>query len=299
MAVIHVTYSGVYGSGLTMINQLTKNPYFVDFTDSFAIITNHSVPGDKIVFHGRKSIINSMIFLLYNKLVKRNKIIYNPHTNLRAIPLNKFVLNTFVDRIISFTEYNKKQLIGFNNVIVIPNPLPMERLMDAKNLIGTTKEVDFVWAGRNVPLKRMEIFIKAIDKVKEVNGIILADRFEDKQKELIANVGKRLVFKEGTNKFEFFYELMKGKVFVFTSTDAEGFPIILLEAIYLGLPILAPDNAKYREILKDEAIYWKDEQDLQNIMKDIHSGKLQVKPASKLIEIYKPERIIEQYEAIK
>jgi len=297
---IHIIFKDMIGSGRTVAKQLSKGEMIeIEPLTALKGILSHSEPGDRIVFHGRKSLVDSLVFLIFAGITERNRIIYNPHTNMRPTFLNRLFLNLFTDVIISFTKCNKKQLDrhGFKNVIVIPNPIPLERLSCADD-IKPSKIYDFVWAGRNVPLKRMELFIYAMSRMPEASGIILADRFEPSQKEMARNVGNRLNIKEGLNGFEFFNEFLKGKAFVFTSTDAEGFPIILLEAIYLGIPILAPNTEKYREILKDEAIFWKDEQDLQDKMAMIIESKLPLIHTNKLLDIYNPANIIKMYEAI-
>jgi len=298
---IHVIFKDMIGSGRTVAKQLSKGEMIeIEPLTALKGILSHSEPGDRIVFHGRKSLLDSIAFLIFNEIFKRNVIIYNPHTNLSATTLNRLVLNIFADYIISFTGYNKKSLVrhGFKNVIVIPNPIPLERLECAEGLRYKTPIYDFIWAGRNVPLKRMEIFINAIGTLDGINGSILADRFTPEQVTEINKHGNKIRYVEGTNGFEFFNELLKGKVFVFTSTDAEGFPVILLEAIHLGLPILAPDTEKYREILKDEAIFWKDEEDLQTKMRFIKDGVLKPIHSKRLLHIYHPDMIIKQYEEI-
>ena len=80
---LHVMFKGIHGSGLTVVNQISKgNLIYIEPLGALQDILKHSKPGDKIVFHGRKSFLDSMAFLLYNGIFERNHIIYNPHTNL-------------------------------------------------------------------------------------------------------------------------------------------------------------------------------------------------------------------------
>ena len=299
--IIHVIHKGVFGSGLTVVNQIKAQNKVIEVGSyTFNKLVGESNVNDRLVFHGRKALLNSILFLIYNNLFKRNKIIYNPHTNLTPVLKNKIVLNIFTDTILSFTEYNKKFLdaAGFKNVVVIPNPIPLDRLKCTEG-VAVEKEYDFVWAGRNSAIKRMEIFINAFNNVLNINGLILADKFNTNQKKFILPIHYKLTAIEGTDSKTFFTELMKGKVFVFTSTDAEGFPLILMEVAYLGIPIVAPDTEKYREILGESAIYWSDEVDLWNKLHSIKVGILNPIYPEKLIEKYSPERITTQYEAIE
>lgn len=294
----HIMHKGVVGSGKVVVDHIADHKIEVG-PWTFGTLLDATVQGDCLVFHGRTALLNCLPFLVWNKMAmtRRNRICYNPHTNLRPKLLHRIFLNMFVDKIISFTNANKEQLdkAGFRNVVVIPNPIPVQRLKEAKASIGVNKEYDFVWVGRNNSIKRLEIFIRMFLRITNIKGVILADVITDDQRAMMSPVNDRLRALAGLNGSAFFSEFVKGKVLVFTSTDAEGFPITLLEAMYLGIPIIAPGTPKFREILQDEALYFQDEEDLARLIVGIKNGSVAPVQAKRLLEVYSVERVKGMY----
>lgn len=302
---IYIISKVSHGSGMDVVKTISRGSDIirVDLISAFSKIMNESKKGDCLVFHTRDALTDSILFLAYNKVAKRNKIAYNPHTNLRPTTLNMVFLNMFIDTVICLTAHNKRRIerTCTCNIVVIPNPIPFERLKNAKAQRynkSKKKEYDFVWAGRDVYFKRVEIYIRIFKNIKNISGLLLTDKLSGDKKAMLDEINNvKLV--EGLNGKEFFSELIKGKVCVVTSDDDEGFPVFILELVALGFPFILADTTKFREILMNEGVYWKDEAHLHQIIKDIKSGKLKVNPIpDHVAKAYSPEAVTQMYERL-
>ncbi|MBU0586031.1 glycosyltransferase [Candidatus Micrarchaeota archaeon] len=257
-----------------------------------------TVPKQLVVIHGRACAISALPFLLYNRIFKRNPVGYQPHTRLRPIKKNKVFLNTFFDIIFCLNTQNKQELVkgGFKNVRVVPNPIPMKR-MYGQILEKQVKEFDVVWAGREGPSKRLNEFIHTICQNKKITALILAPKFERENLEDAAKC-ENITMVEGLDGSKFFEMLQKAKCFVFTSNENEGFPISILEAAFLSIPIVCSDYPKYREMLGDYAQYFSSWDELLTIIEEVAKNKeIKVDQAARqwILKQYSPKRIAKIY----
>ena len=293
----HVIYDGFCGSALAVVNQLCHGQRIM-IENGFTLF-KRTKPGDNLILHSRESILKSMPFLIYNMIFKRNRIAYVPHCRLRSTVLNKLFAWFVIDYVVCLTKHNQQELdkAGIRNTIYIPNPIPWDKLEKHRQDSYIT-DYDAVWAGRDVLPKRLSIFL---DAIKENNGgyfLVMSPKIsEENMDKMEGNFSaRRLVAMEGKFNDEFYREIIKARALVFTSDDNEGFPVILLEAMYLGIPIIATDTEKYRMILKDCAVYWKDKEDLARILQLLADGKLELPKATKeLIEEYTPDNVFMKY----
>lgn len=145
---------------------------------------------------------------------------------------------------------------GFkNNLIILPNPVNFTDI--------PTKRPDYispeiVTVGRLNRQKNHRLLIEAFDEIKElyqkytvkIYGIGL---LEEELKDLIIerNLESR-VFLMGTKK-RVMFEVNKSSIFVLTS-DFEGFPNVLIEAMATGLPVVSSDfnTGIASELIKSE-----------------------------------------------
>jgi len=289
-----------FGSGIDVINEVGgANVLKISTLGAMGELASRTKKGDRIVIHCRKSLISALPFLILNRITGRNRVAYNPHTSLKPTFQNIFLLNSMVDKVICLTEANRKALDakGLKNSIVIPNPIPMKRLEKYAEKKASAKEYDFVWAGRNVGFKRLALFLRCLKKANGCRALLMTNNLDDGQTKLAQDIGERLSVRIGIGDADFFQELSKSKAYIFTSNDDEGLPVLLLEAASIGLPIIATDTEKFREILQGEGIYWKDEADLVNIMEGVAKGDVMLRSASaSLIAYYGSKRIAQMYQ---
>lgn len=231
-------------------------PLLIDSLFASIQILSKTKKGDKLIFHGRPSLFGSIPFLIYNRIFKRNLVGYQPHTRLRPNIQNKIFLNTFFDKVFCLTKNNYDELskYGIKNCTVIPNPIPLSRLKGI-DLKKVKKEYDVVWAGRDAPCKRLDQFIVAIKANPNIRALILSPKLKDNNLSLIKDADN-ITYIEGLDGEAFFKEFVKARALAFTSDENEGFPILILESLYLGIPIICSDFPKYREICGSNALYF-------------------------------------------
>ena len=294
-----VYHKDLVGSGIDVIREVGGQDIIkVSTLGACFELMERTGRGDRIVMHCRRTLLCALPFLMLNRIIGRNRVAYNPHTNLKPNFQNITLLNSLADKVICLSESNRKALEakGLGNAIVIPNPIPSKRLEKYAGKKAPAKEYAIAWAGRNVPFKRLTLFLRCLEKAKGCNAVLLTDRLDEEQERLAKGIGSRLAVKIGLGDADFFSELAKSRAYAFTSNDDEGLPVLLLEAASLGIPIIATDTEKFREILLGEGVYWKGEDDLVRIMDDVAEGKLALKRASeKLIAHYGTERITRMY----
>jgi len=293
--IIHEDEKKFGGSGRLVVKEICRgNLITINLVNSIFRIFSGSKRGDKLIFHSRISYLTALPFLFLNKINGRNKIAYNPHTQMNPTLLNKIFLS-FADKIICFTKYDAKRLSksGVYNTIVIPNPIPINKLEKYKNM-QQKKKYDVVWAGRDVPFKRMEIFIEAVKRDGGLKSLILSPKISDEHKNQLRGVDN-IETCEGLIDDDFFSRIIRSEWYIFTSDDREGLPVLVLEVMYLGIPIISTDTEKYREILGDSAIFWKERENLISIFIKIKNGELKPKINKTILEKYMPDAVFEKY----
>lgn len=221
---------------------------------------------------GTTHLINILGILFKNKKVK---YISCEHANYMAISkiirgIRKIVYK-FSYKIIVLTkdDYNKYcKFINLNKLEIIPNSLPYE--VDKISLLNN-KEI--IAVGRIVALKGYDILLKSLVEVFEKhNSWKLKIIGEGPEKENLIKLAKELkiskniVFK-GEMK-EVVPEYLKSD-FLILSSKREGFPMVILEAMQCGLPVVSFDcPTGPKEIIETEKngilVNYLDQKDLTN-----------------------------------
>lgn len=167
--------------------------------------------------------------------------------------LDRFVARHATDRTISVSKELRVHLLKHldpRKVVVIPNGLDTCRVSsrltprEAKERLGLPASCRTVgYAGRLEPVKRLDLFLAAAKLISasmpEARFLIVGDGSE-------ANPLRETARATGLEKVVLFlghrddiYDVLRAlDVFVLCS-DHEGLPMVLLEALYLGVPVVA------------------------------------------------------------
>ena len=143
--------------------------------------------------------------------------------------------------------YNGIDLNKFNNSRRIPSDLHHLKRAN-KNIIG--------FVGRMVPFKRPELFIKIasamVDKSDKYFFIMVGDGPElERCKELIAeyNLDKSFELLGFRRDIPDILQLFDALLF---TSEGEGFGIVLIEAMAMGVPVFSIDDGAVSEIIRHE-----------------------------------------------
>lgn len=209
--------------------------------------------------------------LLAKKATKRNINIYcTIHNIYFKRPIYKIpgkILYTYAKKVICVSKEMEKELkkvYKINNTTTIHNPINIKQNLERakENILSKDKKYFdgnfvFINIGRLIEQKNHKALIISFKKVIGVNSkakllIIGEGHKRDELEKLILYLGlSENVFLLGTRKNVHPY-LKKSNCFVFSSLW-EGFGLVIIEAMAMGLPIISTDY-KYgaREILDKE-----------------------------------------------
>ena len=196
--------------------------------------------------------INNAIVI--NKHFFKGRVIATQHAAIEYYTKKRLMLETailrFADQFVVLTEWSKRyyEARGVKNCIVIPNTIEQE-LLDTNQ----QREKIIITAGRLTGVKRFDFLIRSFKLVHDVHPDwklkILGDG-EDRKK-LTALVQELdledAVFLPGFQK-NVIEEFRKSSLFAVTS-QSEGFPMVLLEAMTQGLPAVCVDIPAMKEVL--------------------------------------------------
>lgn len=199
---------------------------------------------------------------------RKIKVVINEdHYTSGIVPLYRYsVLNRWgisllypvADQIISPTSAAKNDLVkNFGvpeiKIKIVPN---WTNLAD-KKIPQTRKEFDLIYAGRLVKTKRVDFLLKGMVKLKkykkDIKLVILGDGEERNRLEKLSRklgIQKNVYFLGARQDVENF--LVRSRIFVCSSQfGAEGFPLALLEAMAMGVPVLTRRFAGVDDVIKD------------------------------------------------
>ena len=185
---------------------------------------------------------------------------------------------------------------------VIYNPITLK---PGKTSAGNSKR--FLTVGRFTPLhKGIDLLIEAFNLFAQRNkdwglDIVGEGKEEQKYKSIISKyqLEDRVTIHPFTNQIQNYYS--KAQIYVLSSRW-EGMPLVLIEAMSHGLPIVTSDLPVCKEILGDFGLYFKngDIQDLAKRLEEATSIDWQ-KKSTEAIEISKRfniDHIIEQWKQL-
>src|SRR3989344_500661 len=190
---------------------------------------------------------------------------------LKKIPFSNYIINFIVkntDKITSVSSFGKNKLLEIANkslkeeinkkVRILPMGTYLEQFKKRKLKRGRVKNILFV--GRLAEKKGVSYLIKAISLLnKEVRLLIIGDG--PLKKDLLSFTNKLnlknkiefLGYKTGKEKLKYFFDadLLVVPSIVTKIGDTEGLPVVIMEGLASGLPIIATDVGGIKEIIKN------------------------------------------------
>jgi len=161
------------------------------------------------------------------------------------------------DRIVTPSRYLARWLVstGIQNdrLIVIHNAVEPQLSLEPVSS-GLETSVTVVTVGRLLSLKRVDGIIRAVAPLRGVGLVVVGDGPEKPSLERLARqlgVQDRVCF-TGRQGHEESLRLMKGCDFLVLNSNHEGFPFVLLEAMSVGLPVIATAVGGVPEIVEHE-----------------------------------------------
>ncbi len=219
--------------------------------ENYDIIHVHLFPADIFVA------ISSLF------LPKRIKFIFSEHSDYNRRRLIKFfkVIDGFTysryDKIVCVSKQVEKALIMWcpgtaHKTIVVKNAIPISNRLNFK----VNKYYDIIFVGRLGRVKGVDILLKAIQILKEkyhrsLRVAIVGDGS-------LMNDLKELALQYGINEYIDFLgvrkdvlELMRESSIFVLPSRWEGFGLVLLEAISVGVPVVATKVGGIPEVIED------------------------------------------------
>ena len=213
----------------------------------------------------------SLLLVFFVSLfIGKKKIIYTSHNDEKFIPIgildnvfSKLILNK-ADKIIAITLSVKKFLIkryklNSEKIIIIRysfDPVSYKEVnLTSSNEFDFYKN-DYIYIGtvaRLVSQKRIDLLIKAFKEVnKQNNKIKLVILGNGNQKKKLLTISNSLNLSNNIiwiNYSEYVIQHMKYWSLFCLTSQYEGFGLVLLEAIYAKLPILAMNVSSIKDIV--------------------------------------------------
>ncbi len=147
-------------------------------------------------------------------------------------------------------------------VFVLPNPIDKELEIFAQN--GSTKslkEYDILFAGRLIAGKGIFLLIDALSKLKPREFIVSYAGEGDEEQELKAYAKEKSIkvnFLGRLEKHHLMDVYRKAKVLVVPSTThIEGSPLVIAEALTMGVPVIASDQPAMIEAVGSSGLIFK------------------------------------------
>ncbi len=179
--------------------------------------------------------------------------------------LDRVVMRYSAERVVSLTEEMRNQLVRqfpAERVVTIPTGIDTEEVYseltqgEAKRRLGIPPQAKVVgYAGRLAPVKRLDIFLRTAKQMaiadSEVRFVIAGAGPEE---ERLLALTRELDLED---KVQFLgyrprvYEVMRAFDLFVLCSDHEGLPRSVLEALFLGVPVVARRVGGIQEVIED------------------------------------------------
>ena len=169
----------------------------------------------------------------------------------------------FSNRVIFVNKYQMEKCGALDKSVFIPNGIDAVTRSDATSFLEqhAIRRGEYLLAvGRLTPEKGLEYLIEAATRLPQVAQVVIAgasdhdSAYRDQLEKL--DTGKKVVFTGFTTGEDLRQLYSHARAFVLPSVN-EGFPMVLLEAMAYGLPILCSDIPGTRQVDLSEQDYFK------------------------------------------
>ncbi|SHG11722.1 Glycosyltransferase involved in cell wall bisynthesis [Flavobacterium micromati] len=163
-----------------------------------------------------------------------------PHVNLldKRIVINS---KTFEDYKQLYCKNNVNQEL-LKRISIIPNGIEIKEFYQNK-INSRWENFTIGYVGRNSPEKRPELFFEIVNQT-QVKAKIIGDDFALFKKEF-----PDVIYFENCNNKELIREQFSEISLLVVTSSREGFPLVVMEAMELGIPVLATDVGSISEHL--------------------------------------------------
>lgn len=261
-------------------------------------------------------IISSLFVKIKTKMIVTQHNFFNSETkyiiNKRITQKIMEILYNKADLVIAVSEEIRKfckEILRCKKVIKIPNPIDLNKSkLLANEIIDVNDkklpETFILFAGRFSGVKNLDFLIKAMNVVKysapEIKLILLGEGPEKKNiEQLITDLQLGNTITMLGSKSNVFPYIKNSKCVVLVS-HSEAFPVILLEAFSLGVPVICTETMGAKEILQplkqDYFVHtFDDYNELAKKIVDICSSNINKNELSKCVEMYTSKNIANKY----
>jgi len=212
-----------------------------------------------IHMHQNKSAFMAQVAMLGTSL--NRKTIFTTHNTFTGYSFHNKILSFFngflahVVNCVSITAYEHYPLmikkIKGDRVLPIQNGVDTERIdkLSQEDALKSEKQVVFVYVARMVPVKNHDFLLNIIKQsacnshfvfIGSIDSKIINRIVEDGLQDKIECTG--LIPRD-----EVYRRLKQSDVYI-SSSVLEGLPVSVLEAMYVGLPIVLSDIPQHREV---------------------------------------------------
>jgi L-malate glycosyltransferase len=179
--------------------------------------------------------------------------------------VDRWVMRNQTDCVISVSDELRTQLVRYlpeDKVVTIHNGIDEDRVFsrlstaEAKQYLGLPGECMVIGtAGRLDPVKRLDIFLDAVKQIDSIRPdmrfVIAGEGTEERELRSLAHrlgLQDRLLFLGHRDDV---YDVLRALDIFVLCSDHEGLPMALLEALYLGVPVVARPVGGVAEVIRN------------------------------------------------
>ncbi len=245
-------------------------PFKVIRTNNYRAFYNVILKSDLVFINGGVSAKICAIALLLQKkymLLYANSTFYVRENKPVSTLLRKWIAEkAFLNIALSdFAKQHLKKLLKNKRVEKLQNPIDgkLEMIADAKNRSKPDKKYDILFAGRIIEGKGIFLLIDALEKLQNQMRqfqVAFAGDGEhlDQLKEYAREKKVKVYFLGRLENEEIIETYLESKVLIVPSTShSEGNPLVIAEAISLGLPVIASNQDAMIEAVGDAGYIFK------------------------------------------